>query len=142
MADNPLLTQATITFMTSEDGEITIENTQIRITIFTSTELQAVQEIASYHFQSSQGFPDGTGRDLDETVHKVVDLPLTGALTLNNLGDVKIGIGFRAQGCNPWEFKYQLDLKFADGSIRSHSPDDIKILGADFDCLEEYFVSR
>lgn len=113
MADEPVMSEANITFNTPDGGNDKDDDTKLQITLFSKFGSGFVRKIAFSPFQPHGRFADGS-------VH-TINLPVQGKVSLSSINDLTLKIEFEPNGDDSWKFKYDLDLRFDDGTVLTKS---------------------
>ena len=114
------MTEASITFNTPDGGNDKDDDTKLEITVFSNFGNGFMRKIAFSPFQTHGRFADGSVN--------TVCLPIQGTVGLSTINDLKLKIKFEPNGDDSWKFKYDLDLKFDDGTVLTKDGGGEKLL--------------
>lgn len=126
---DPSLSEANITFNTPDGGDDKDDDTKLQITLSSKFGSGFVRKIAFRPFETHGRFADGS-------VH-TIGLPVQGTVLLSSINDVKLKIEFEPNGDDTWKFKYDVDLKFSDGTVLNKNGGGEKVLSDGNRVLEE-----
>jgi hypothetical protein len=128
---DPRLSTVAITFNTPDGGNDKDDDTKLGITIFTTLGSSGfIRKLAFRPLQNDGRFADGSVN--------MVNVPVQGAVLLSSItSDVKLKIEFEPKGDDTWKFKYDLDLKFDDGTVLTKSSNGEKTLSDSSRVLQE-----
>lgn len=125
----PKLKEAKITFTTPDGKNDKDEDTKLQVTLFSNFANGFVRKIAFSPFHVHALF----GQDSVNTI----ELPLQGSVGLGSIEKTRVRIEIQPTRQESWRFRYELELKFDDGTVLTKSSGGDKHLSDGNRVLEE-----